>query len=57
MKAQSRLYKTREEKTMLFDTIFNTLDIVKELIAYAADAGLNLVSVIENIFASFPMPL
>lgn len=42
---------------MLFDTIFNTLDIVKELIAYAADAGLNLVSVIENIFASFPMPL
>ncbi len=42
---------------VLFDTIFNTLDIVKELIAYGSDAATNLVDVLIQFFAGFPMPL
>lgn len=54
-----KLYKTKEDKTMgfVFDAIFNSLDMAKELIAYAADAATNLVDFLVAFFSGFPMPL
>lgn len=42
---------------VLFDTIFNTLDIVKELISYGSDAATNFVDFLIQFFSGFPMPL
>lgn len=42
---------------VLFDTIFNTLDIVKELIGYGSDAATNFVDFLIQLFSGFPMPL